>query len=106
MISLDKTYKTLAGNQVKLFMIAEQAELPVLGAVFKHGVWVPQAWYLDSFALVEVKPSIWVNIFSSFREYNSFSSHDSRLEADSYAKKCALPRFACVEVPEGGGLND
>ena len=60
---------------------------------------------LEAMRTAEVKPSMWVNIFSSFRDYKSYSSHDSRLEADSYAKKCALPRFACVEVPEGGGLN-
>lgn len=113
MIDPKKTYKTRSGDDVRIYAVDGDEEMPVHGAILtKHG-WKVSSWardgkwcpnMTDAVDLIEVLPRIqrevWVNVYPKCS-----SIHHSKGEADDVA---ALHRIACVELmidcEEGEGL--
>jgi len=120
-VSIDKTYKTQCGDDVKIYAIYEDQEYETVhGAISKNGEWISTCWRKDGrfdtfiflnqndYDLVEVKPRIkrtyWVNLYPN-KDY--INAHSSRAGADGAASS---ERIACVkreiDCEEGEGLND
>jgi hypothetical protein len=115
LVSIDKTYKTKCGYEVKIYAIYENQTSGVHGAYFQHGMWCATTWKLSGFYLiseqkhdlnlVEVKPRIkrtfWVNLYSD----NRVGLYYSRKSADAFTLS---ERLACREIhidcEEGEGL--
>jgi hypothetical protein len=116
MISLDKTYRTKAGDKVRLYAIHVGQLYAVHGAIFfKNGKWEAMIWTIDGkwnaamnsdCDLIEVKPKrtldVWLNVYSN----NGLSMpHMTKENADASAR---TDRLACIhivqEYEEGEGL--
>jgi hypothetical protein len=110
MISKDKTYKTRAGLDVRIYAVDGMSGEPVHGAIYHPGAgWSLQSWdergsfwegaEKSEYDLIEVKPRIkgWVNVYFS-------SVNKTKQEADNWLS--SSPRIACipVEFEEGEGL--
>lgn len=110
-VSLDKTYKTRGGHDVKLYAIGEGQDFGVHGAFCIENTWCMHSWNLSglgsfvrpcSYDLVEVKPKhtldLWVYP-------GPCRAYDQRARADDGA---GPDRVACVhivqEYTEGEGL--
>jgi len=114
LVSIDKTYKTRCGYDVKIYAIYKDQHFKVHGAYFEDGSWTQASWKLDGthpypnrvLNLVEVKPRIkrtyWVNLYPNIDYVNA---HSSRARADGAASS---GRIACVkreiDCEEGEGL--
>jgi hypothetical protein len=114
MISLDKTYRTRDGKEVKLYAVHEGQNFPVHGAILIDGKWSATMWSVDGkwhpsgpsseLDLIEVKPKrtldVWVNVYEGHT-----ASHMTKKIADG----CQLYNLlACIhivqEYEEGEGL--
>jgi hypothetical protein len=115
MIDPSKTYRTRQGQEVRIYAVDGDEEMPIHGAILtKHG-WKVNSWardgkwcpnMSDGVDLIEVKPRIkrevWVNVY---RE--TAFSYPNRAWADNHAGE-ASERIACVKITidceEGEGL--
>lgn len=115
MISMDKTYRTRDGRDVRIYSVDGRLGREIHGAVLNFdGQWDAVAWVLDgcfhpftenSFDLIEVKPriqrTVWANVYA-----NKVVYHPTK----ELAKECGskTTRLACVKVEidceEGEGL--
>jgi len=113
LVSIDKTYKTKCGCDVKIYAIHEDQYI-IHGAYFEGGSWTQASWKLDGthlypnrvLNLVEVKRRIkrtyWVNLYQNIDYVMAYSSKEK-------ADYAASPdRIACVkreiDFEEGEGL--
>lgn len=102
-ISLDKTYRTECGYEVRLLMVDGGGSQPVIGA-FKHEfIWRAARWcndgkYMvgakDDYDLVEVKPVHKIKVWINFNRYS---------QLDHVAVGGAYPNW---ERANAGGCND
>ena len=119
MISKDKTYRTLGGQEVRIYATDAGGLFPVHGAIFQDGTWHGMKWTAEGKThftttscmvntvddLAEVKPrikrTVWINVYAD--KSGDYS------QARSIADCMAGPnRIACVKVEidceEGEGL--
>jgi hypothetical protein len=113
MISMDKTYRTRDGHEVRIYAINIGQSSPIHGAFLDEKEWRIWTWWgtgrsSDIFSndhdLVEVKPrikrTVWVNVFP-----DAMTMYPDKKKADNYAGSA---RTACVKVEidceEGEGL--
>ena len=117
LVSIDKTYKTRCGYDVKIYAIYKDQHFKVHGAYFEDGSWTQASWKLDGthpypnrvLNLVEVKPRIkrtyWVNLYPNYPNMDYVMAHSSKAKADGAASS---DRIACVkreiDCEEGEGL--
>jgi len=119
-VSIDKTYKTRCGYDVKIYAIYENQTNGVHGAYFEKGYdrWCANTWKLNGshlvsdrendIDLVEVKPRIkrtyWINLYPN-PNIDYVMAHSSKAKADNAASS---DRIACVkreiDCEEGEGL--
>ena len=116
MIDPKKQYRTRSGDDVRIYAVDGDEEMPIHGAIFtKHG-WKVNSWardgkwcpnMTDGVDLIEVKPRIkrevWVNVYTC--EMYCTVAFNSKAEADGGARG---GRIACVKLTidceEGEGL--
>ena len=116
MIDKNKQYRTRQGQEVRIYAVDGDEEMPIHGAILtKHG-WKVNSWardgkwcpnMSDGVDLIEVKPRIkrevWVNVYPAFLD--SDMVHSTKRMADQEA---APDRIACVKLTidceEGEGL--
>jgi len=100
MIDPEKTYRTRAGGEVRIYAVDGDEEMPIHGAVLTQHGWKVNSWgrdgkwcpnLTDDVDLIEVKPRIkrevWVNVhrdgcLSAWRhkpEPNEFGPDDDRI---------------------------
>lgn len=117
MIDKNKQYRTRQGEEVRIYAVDGDDEMPIHGAVLtKHG-WKVNSWardgrwcpnMTDAVDLIEVKPRIkrevWVNVYPEESGMNTHA-HDCKKAANDCA---GAGRIACVrltiDVEEGEGL--
>jgi len=115
MIDPKKQYRTRSGDDVRIYAVDGDEEMPIHGAIFtKHG-WKVNSWardgkwcpnMTDGVDLIEVKPRIkrevWVNVYPS---QVTDVIHRDKATADAVAQQ---KRIACVKLTidceEGEGL--
>lgn len=115
MIDKNKQYRTRQGEEVRIYAVDGDDEMPIHGAVLtKHG-WKVNSWardgrwcpnMTDAVDLIEVKPRIkrevWVNVYPEDIETLFYRTKEA---ADRGA---VLKRIACVKLTidceEGEGL--
>ena len=109
-ISMDKTYRTRVGHEVRIYAVDGYRDYPIHGAIMEDG-WCVHNWTengkgaLSRYDLIEVKPrikrTVWLNVY----EYPMQSPHVSKETANHLALE---GRLACVKVEidceEGEGL--
>ena len=112
MISMDKTYRTRDGHEVRIYAINIGQSSPIHGAFLDEKEWRIWTWWgtgrsSDIFSndhdLIEVKPrikrTVWLNIYE--REHRFTTKEEADRQADR-------GRLACVKVEidceEGEGL--
>lgn len=116
MISLDKTYRTECGHEVKLYAIYKDQIYGIHGAVKGNGVWSQTCWDSDgkcknfapNFDLIEVKPKrtldVWLNVYEDGFAFPL----SSKKVADKAAAEGRIACIACIhivhEYEEGEGL--
>jgi len=112
MISMDKTYRTRDGREVRIYATDGGGMHPVHGSIKMNYGWRSCTWLFDGRItcadscgdLIEVKPriqrTVWVNVYA-----NGFSGWGDRETADANS---SLTRLACIRVEidceEGQGL--
>ena len=114
MISMDKTYRTRDGHEVRIYAINIGQSSPIHGAFLDEKEWRIWTWWgtgrsSDIFSndhdLVEVKPRIKRTVWLNFYPTHCTRGYPSKGEADAGA---ARDRIACVKVDidceEGHGL--
>ena len=117
MIDKNKQYHTRQGQEVRIYAVDGDEDMPIHGAILtKHG-WKVNSWasdgkwcpnMSDGVDLIELKPRIkrevWVNVYRG-RETDWVTMHDERDEADNDR---GGPCIACVKLTidceEGEGL--
>jgi len=115
MIDPKKQYRTRSGEEVRIYAVDGDEEMPIHGAILtKHG-WKVNSWardgkwcpnMTDGVDLIEVKPRIkrevWVNVYPS---QVTDVIHRDKATADAVAQQ---KRIACVKLTidceEGEGL--
>ena len=114
MISMDKTYRTRDGREVRIYAVDGGGKQPIHGSVKNEdGSWKPISccsggtqWgerIKNDYDLIEVKPrikrTVWLNL------YENCHHASTKADADNSA---AYDRIACVkveiDVEEGEGL--
>lgn len=116
-ITMDKTYETQDGNQVRIYCIDAGGEYPVHGAYqVEDGKWKCEHWTADGLFrankeyhldLRVVKPrikrTVWLNVYPD----NSYSLHNTRLASkDSAVSDCIARVEVDIDVEQGHGLED
>ncbi len=117
MIDKSKQYRTRQGQEVRIYAVDGDEEMPIHGAILtKHG-WKVNSWardgkwcpnMSDGVDLIEVKPRIkrevWVNVYPE----GVGMVCESKEEADNATGAKCKRRIACVrltiDVEEGEGL--
>ena len=120
MIDIKKQYRTREGQEVRIYAVDGDEDMPIHGAILtKHG-WKVNSWardgkwcpnMSDKIDLIEVKPRIkrevWVNVYEGEQQAMSWLFINRNL-ADSAAASCKEARIACVRLTidceEGEGL--
>ena len=108
-ISMDKTYRTRDGREVRIYAVDGYRDCPIHGAIMDDG-WCVHNWTengkgaLSRFDLIEVKPrikrTVWLNVYA-----NVVQGYETRYGADDVA---STDRLACIkheiDCEEGEGL--
>jgi hypothetical protein len=114
MIDINKKYKTRGGRDVRIYAMDGNPEYPVHGAILSESGWNGATWctegrWLSSFSspndLVEVKPTVKVDMWLNLYPNQTAAYHFTRAEAD---RNAGSQRVACIhierEVEYGEGL--
>ena len=101
MIDMNKKY-TYKGEPVEILCTDASGDYPVIALVYEERVLCTftctgRRHSSGEINLIEVRPSLWVNVYSD----NSTVCHATRERADLHEHS---NRIACVEVKEGEGL--